>query len=67
MAEDLNLGDQEQIQQVARAGLEPGTAGLQVWHTDHSTMLTLCWWKSITISYFLGFKFVGKISYSGPV
>ena len=30
---------QEQIQQVARAGLKPGTAGLQVWLADHSATL----------------------------
>ena len=31
--------DREQIQQVARAGLEPGTAGLRVQPTDHSATL----------------------------
>ena len=30
---------EKQIQVVARAGLEPGTAGLQVRHADHSTTL----------------------------
>ena len=32
---------QEQIQQVARAGLEPGTAGLRVRRVDHSATLLL--------------------------
>ena len=32
--------DWEQIQQVARAGLEPGTAGLQVRPADHSATLS---------------------------
>ena len=31
--------DREQIQQVARAGLEPGTAGLRVRRADHSARL----------------------------
>ena len=31
--------DREQIQQVARAGLEPGTAELGVWRSDHSATL----------------------------
>ena len=31
--------DREQIQQVARAGLEPGTAGLRVRRADHSATL----------------------------
>ena len=31
--------NQEQIQQVARARLEPGTTRLQVWHPNHSAML----------------------------
>ena len=30
---------EKQIQVVARAGLEPGTAGLRVRHADHSTTL----------------------------
>ena len=30
---------EKQIQEVARAGLEPGTAGLRVRHSDHSTTL----------------------------
>ena len=30
--------DQEQIQQVARAGLQPGTAELRVQRHDHSAM-----------------------------
>ena len=34
--------DWEQIQQVARAGLEPGTAGLQVRPADHSATLPPC-------------------------
>ena len=32
---------EKQIQVVARAGLEPGTAGLRVRHADHSTTLPL--------------------------
>ena len=43
VAEDLNSGlrgYKKQIQVVVRAGLEPGTAGLQVRHADHSTMLS---------------------------
>ena len=39
MAEDLNSVDQEQIQQVARAELKPGIAGLRVQRTDHSATL----------------------------
>ena len=31
--------DREQVQQVARAGLEPGTAGLQVRRADHLATL----------------------------
>ena len=31
--------DQEQIQQVARAGLEHGVVWLLVWRADHSAML----------------------------
>ena len=31
--------DREQIQQVAKAGLEQGTTGLQVWRADLSTTL----------------------------
>ena len=31
--------DQEQIQQLARAGLEPGTAGLRVRRADNSATL----------------------------
>ena len=31
--------DRAQIQQVARAGLEPGTAGLRVRRADHSATL----------------------------
>ena len=30
---------EKQIQEVARAGLEPGTAGLRVRHADHSATL----------------------------
>ena len=37
VAEDLYLG--WQIQQVARAGLEPGIVWLLVWRADHSAML----------------------------
>ena len=33
------MSTQEQIQQVARARLEPGTIRLQVWHANHSAML----------------------------
>ena len=32
---------EKQIQVVVRAGLEPGTAGLQVQHADHSATLPL--------------------------
>ena len=32
---------EKQFQVVARAGLEPGSAGLRVRHADHSTTLTL--------------------------
>ena len=37
--------DREQIQQVARAGLEPGNTGLWVQHADHSATAAslLCW------------------------
>ena len=31
--------DREQIKQVARAGIEPGTAGLRVRHADNSATL----------------------------
>ena len=31
--------EQEQIQQLARVGLEHGTTGLQVWRADHSATL----------------------------
>ena len=31
--------DREQIQQVAKAGIEPGTAGLRVRHADNSATL----------------------------
>ena len=43
MAEDLNseLSHRRQIQQVARVGLEFGTAGLQVSRADHSATLPL--------------------------
>ena len=34
--------DREKIQQVTRAGLEPGTAGLQVRPSDHSATLSPC-------------------------
>ena len=33
------MSNQEQIQQVARARLEPGTTRLQVWHANHSATL----------------------------
>ena len=37
----FELGSTEkQIQVVVRAGLEPGTAGLRVRHTDHSATLS---------------------------
>ena len=41
VAEDLNSGQpsRKQIQVVARAGLEPGIAGLRVRHADHSATL----------------------------
>ena len=35
----LTRDDREQIQQVARAGLEPWTAGLRVRRADHSATL----------------------------
>ena len=34
--------DREQIQQVARAGLEPGTAGLRVRRADHLATVPPC-------------------------
>jgi len=40
-AEDLNSDNQEQIQQVARVGLETGTVRLLVRHGDHSATLPL--------------------------
>ena len=33
---------EKQIQVEARAGVEPGTAGLRVQHTDHSATLQMC-------------------------
>ena len=44
--------DQAQIQQVARAGLEPGTAGLRVQRADHSA--TLPSWKLWIVFTFAG-------------
>ena len=38
-AEDWTRDDRAQIQQVARAGLEPGTTGLRVRRADHSATL----------------------------
>ena len=37
---------EKQIQVVARAGLEPGTAGLRVRHANHSATLPPCWINS---------------------
>ena len=39
VAEDLNSGDREQIQQMAGAGLESRTAGCRVRRADHSATL----------------------------
>ena len=41
VAEDLNWGQRKQIKQVARAGLEPGTAGLRFGRAHHSATLPL--------------------------
>ena len=41
--------DLEQIQPVARAGFEPGTARLRVWRTNHSATLRPCYYYIIII------------------
>ena len=43
----LTQDDPEQIQQVAREGLKPGTTGLRVQRADHSAMLPPCFCDSL--------------------
>ena len=45
------VATEKQIQVVARAGLEPGTAGLRVRHADHSATLPPCMMMMLSSSW----------------